>query len=136
MHPALTPTTTPETEVVRLGKAAKFPVAARRGTPKRSAASAWEAWEAGGPTTSGTEFFESVSSWTEGTAAQLLRQPWPAGAKRPTLSEVQARLRHNLGLAAHGEHASYPEALELARRGVIEELRGARRPASLTALEP
>jgi hypothetical protein len=130
MHPAAAPSISlAGTELVRLDQTAQPSVPSRRGTPKRSAASAWVAWEAGGPASSGAEFFESVSSWTEGTAAQLLRQPWPSGTNRPTSLEVQARLRHNLGLAAHGDHASYPEALELARRGVIEELRGARCPA-------
>jgi hypothetical protein len=119
-----------ETEVVSLHPAAKPHAAGRRGTPKRSAASAWDAWGADGPKASGQEFFESVSSWTEGTAAQLLRQPWPVGTKRPTLTQVEERLRHNLGVAAHVGHATYAEGLELARHGVIEELRGARRSAS------
>jgi hypothetical protein len=131
MQPATIPTVAPdETELVRLGATAKPSAAGRRGTPKRSAASAWEAWGANGPKSSGTEFFESVASWTEGTAAQLLRQPWPTGTKRPTLSQVEERLRHNLGVAVHGGHVTYPEGLELARHGVIEELRGARRAAS------
>jgi hypothetical protein len=103
---------------------------------KVSAGSAWAAWEANGPTSSGSQFLQSVSNWTEGTAAQLLRQRWPAGAKRPTSTEVQQRLRHKLGVAAHGGDATYLEALGLARRGVIQELRRERRPASKTVIEP
>ena len=89
--------------------------------------SAWAAWEANESAASGTEFLQHVSSWTEGTAAQLLRQPWPASAARPSSFDVQERLRHHLNVAAHGRHVTYLEALEFARRGVIRELRSARR---------
>jgi hypothetical protein len=92
-----------------------------------SVVSAWAAWEASDAATSGLTFLQSVSSWTEGTAAQLLRQRWPAEVKRPTASEVQDRLRHNLGLAARGGHSNYVEALDWARRRVIEELRATQR---------
>ena len=50
--------------------------------------------------------------------------------------EVQERLCQHLETAAHGEHVSYLEALEQARRIVIDELRTARRPDALTGIEP
>jgi hypothetical protein len=62
----------------------------------------------------------------EGTAAQLLRARWQAGVKRPTSTEVQERLRHHLGIVAQAGNVTYLEALEMARHGVIEEIRGAR----------
>jgi predicted transcriptional regulator len=97
---------------------------------KGSAASAWAAWEETESASCRSEFLRYVSSWTEGTAAQLLRQSWPASAVRPSAMEVQERLCRYLEAAARGEHVSYLEALEQARRGVIEELRSARRPAA------
>ena len=101
---------------------------------KGSAASAWAAWEATESASCRSEFLRYVSSWTEGTAAQLLRQPWPASAVRPSAMQVQERLCQYLEAAARGEHVSYLEALEQARHGVIEELRSARRPAAETDL--
>jgi hypothetical protein len=85
---------------------------------------AWAAWEADAAVSSGAEFLRNVLSWTEGTAAQLLRRRWPAGTKRPTSLEVQERLRHHLALAARGGHSTYLEALQLARGRVIGELSG------------
>jgi hypothetical protein len=61
----------------------------------------------------------------EGTAAQLLRARWGAGVTRLTSAEVQERLRHHLAIVAHGGNVTYLEALELARAGVIEEIRQA-----------
>ena len=100
---------------------------ARRPSPaKMSVESAWAAWQANCAGSSGGEFLRGVSSWTEGTAAQLLRQRWPAGVERPTSGEVEERLRQFLGLAASGGHSTYLDALAWARRGVIEELGRAR----------
>jgi len=101
---------------------------------KGSAASAWAAWEADESASCRSEFLRYVSSWTEGTAAQLLRQPWPASAVRPSAMQVQELLCQYLEAAARGEHVTYLDALEQARRGVIEELRSARRPAAETDL--
>ena len=103
--------------------------ARRSSHPKMSVESAWAAWQASGGGSPGSDFLRGVLSWTEGTAAQLLRQAWPAGAKRPTSAEVEERLRHNLELAAHGVHSTYVDGLARARRGVIEELGRARRSA-------
>ena len=100
-----------------------------RSHPKARAQSAWAAWIAGGPAASGAEFFLSVASWTEGTAAQLLRQPWPALSKRPTSAEVEERLRHHLKVVVHAEPTTYLDGLGLARTSVIEELRSARQKA-------
>ena len=90
--------------------------------PKKSVESAWSTWQANAAS-SGSEFLQRVSSWTEGTAAQLLRPLWPAGVKRPTSAEIEERLRHNLRLAARRTHSTYLEALEWARHSVIVELR-------------
>jgi hypothetical protein len=102
---------------------------AHRPPPKKRADAAWALWKADGSASSGAEFLRSVSSWTEGTTAQLLRPQWPAAVRRPTSPEVQERLRHHLGLAVRGEHATYRDALGWARDAVIEELREARSPA-------
>lgn len=91
--------------------------------PKMSVGSAWAAWESEGSADAGSEFLGRVASWMEGTAAQLLRGRWWPGAKRPTSAEVQERLRHHLGLVADAGNVTYLEALELARRGVVEEIR-------------
>jgi hypothetical protein len=99
--------------------------ARRPSPPKLTVVAAWAAWEADGALSSGAEFLHDVLSWTEGTAAQLLRRRWPAGTKRPTSLQVQERLRHHLGLAARAGHSSYLEALESARGRVSEELRQA-----------
>jgi hypothetical protein len=64
-----------------------------------------------------------MSAWLEGTSAQLLRLKWPL-EKRPTSTQVQERLRHHLSVVATNGQANYLEALALARRSVIEELRG------------
>ena len=113
---------------------------ASTGSPKSrskgSAATAWAAWEATESASCRSEFLRYVSSWTEGTAAQLLRQPWPAWAVRPSAMEVQERLCQHLEAAAHGEHVSYLEALEQARSRVIDEMRKARRPDADTDIEP
>jgi hypothetical protein len=89
--------------------------------PKKGPAAAWEAWTADGSPSAGIVFVESVSSWVQGTAAQLLRARWPTGVERPTASEVEERLCHHLGVAAGRPLATYLEALEWARRAVIEE---------------
>ena len=106
------------------------PARSPKSRTKASAASAWAAWEATESASCRSEFLRYVSSWTEGTAAQLLRQSWPASAVRPSALEVQERLCQYLEAAARGGHVSYLEALEQARRGVIEELRSARRPTA------
>jgi len=93
----------------------------------------WQATRAAG---AGAEFLTSIASWTEGTAAQLLRQRWPAGVKRPSASDIQDRLRHSLELAAGGATSTYPEALEWARRNVIRELRKAQGLPPLPNPEP
>ena len=106
----------------------KTSLTSRRGShPNISAVSSWAKWEANGPLSSGNEFLESVSSWLEGTTAQLLRQAWPSGTRRPTSIEVRELLDHHLGIvAAQDGHVPYIEALALARSGVIEDLRRAR----------
>ena len=97
-------------------------------TPKKGPAAAWAAWTADGAPSSGTEFLESITSWMEGTAAQLLRPLWPAAVERPTAADVQQRLSHHLEGAARRGGSTYLEALEHARGAVIEELREARGP--------
>jgi len=85
------------------------------------ASAAWNAWTTSGSPEAAAEFFDRVRSWTDGTAAQLIR-----GAPRlrscPTRDEVAARLRHELGLLAGGEPVTYLVALGLARRNVIAGL--------------
>ena len=93
---------------------------------KLSVMAAWSAWQADDATESSAAFLVSVSSWTEGTAAQLLRRRWPAGVKRPTAPEVQERLRHHLARAARQGPSTYLEALESARAAVSKELRQAK----------
>jgi hypothetical protein len=101
--------------------------AARKPSPPRKGpAAAWAAWTTDGAPSSGIEFLEGITSWTEGTAAQLLRPQWPAAVNRPTACDVQQRLSHHLGMAARSGGSTYLEALEQARRAVIEELRRAR----------
>jgi hypothetical protein len=117
------------TQVAPAPDGAKPARAPGRSHPKARAQSAWAAWIAGGPASSGAEFFSSVASWTEGTAAQLLRQPWPALSKRPTSAEVEERLRHHLKVVVHAEPTTYLDGLGLARTSVIEELRSARQKA-------
>jgi hypothetical protein len=98
----------------------------KRPRPTKGVGSAWTAWKTDGVAAARSKFLESVSSWTEGTAAQLLRPPWPAQTERPTSLAVEERLREMLGLAVGDEHSNYRDALDWARRAVIEELRQAR----------
>jgi hypothetical protein len=99
---------------------------AQRSHPRKNSRDAWTAWLEDESSSSAADFLESVSSWTEGTAAQLLRPRWPGGTNRPTSTDVEARLRHNLELAARGGEANYVDALAWARLRVLEELRAAR----------
>jgi hypothetical protein len=89
-----------------------------------SVGAAWTAWAADGSSSAASEFLERVSSWIEGTSAQLLRARWRPGTQRPTSAELEGRLRHHLEVVAQTGLATYPEALELARRGLIEEIAG------------
>ena len=91
---------------------------------KMSVGAAWTAWAADGSSSAGSEFLERVSSWVEGTSAQLLRARWRPGTQRPTSAELEGRLRHHLVVLAQTGLATYPEALELARHGLIEEIAG------------
>jgi hypothetical protein len=102
------------------------PKARKPSAPRKGPATAWAAWTTDGAPSSGIEFLESITSWTEGTAAQLLRPQWPAEVNRPTAFDVQRRLSHHLEMAARRGGSTYLEALEQARRAVIEELRQAR----------
>lgn len=102
-------------------------VVRRKPSPvKRGPAAAWAAWAAGTGPADGSEFFASVASWTEGTAAQLLRPQWPARVARPTAKAIEERLCHRLEAVLRQHDSTYLEALELARQAVIEELRDAR----------
>ena len=94
---------------------------ARASTSKRTAPEAWADWRATGSAASATVFCEAVSSWIEGASAQLGRPAWPTGGVRPTSTEVQARVRHELGLVVT-EEADYVKALEAARRHVERQL--------------
>ena len=94
---------------------------ARASSSKRSAPEAWADWRATGSAASATVFCEAVSSWIEGASAQLGRPAWPTGGVRPTSTEVQARVRHELGLVVT-EEADYIKALEAARRHVERQL--------------
>jgi hypothetical protein len=96
------------------------------GPPKMTVAACWAAWEEDGSASSGSEFLQRVASWIEGTAAQMLRDQWRTGTKRPSSTELQERLRHHLALVAHDGQATYLQALELARHAVLEEIRRAR----------
>jgi hypothetical protein len=96
---------------------------------KMSVGAAWTAWAADGSSTTGSEFLERVSSWIEGTSAQLLRARWRPGTQRPTSAELEGRLRHHLEVVAETGLATYPEALELARQGLIEEIAGGAVPS-------
>jgi len=110
-----------ETEIVtaRPSSSAKTPVLAS--VPKKSAREAWADWRATGSSASAEVFCESVSSWIDGASAQLGRPAWPTGGVRPTSMEVQARLRHGLGLVV-AEEPDYIKALEAARRHVERQL--------------
>ena len=96
----------------------------RNGPGKMDVRAAWNTWTAGGSPNAGAEFLERVGAWTEGTAAQLARESRRFCSEPLSRDEVAGRLRHHLGLVAGGEPVTYVEALELARREVIEELRG------------
>jgi hypothetical protein len=98
----------------------------RNGPAKMDVRTAWNTWTTSGSPEAAAEFLERVGAWTDGTAAQLTRG---GRGERPLLTreEVVDRLRHHLEVLASGEPVTYAEALELARKEVIEELR--RRPA-------
>ena len=96
------------------------PPSARASSPRRSASEAWADLRTTGSAASATSFCQSVSSWIEGASAQLGRQQWPIGAKRPGIMEVQAQLRQALALVT--DEADYVKALELARRHVALQL--------------
>jgi hypothetical protein len=81
-----------------------------------------------GSSSAGSEFLERVSSWIQGTSGQLLRARWQPGIHRPTSAELEGRLRHHLGVLAQTGVATYPEALELARHALIEEINGGLTP--------
>jgi hypothetical protein len=93
-----------------------------------SVGAAWAAWATNGSATDGSEFLERVSAWSQGTTAQLLRARWRPGTPRPSSAELEGRLRHHLEVVAQAG-ASYPEALDLARQGLIEEIAGGEFPA-------
>ena len=88
-----------------------------------SVGAAWTAWAADASSPAGPEFLGRVAAWIEGTAAQLLRARWP-GTDRPTSADLEGRLRHHLEAVAQAGIATYPEALELARQGLIDEIAG------------
>lgn len=94
-----------------------------RASHPREARATWGKWRAERSATSAAAFCESVSSWIEGTAAQLLRPQWRSSADRPSTAAVEMRLRHHLALDACADEPEYPDALALARRQVSEELR-------------
>jgi hypothetical protein len=100
--------------------------AARPTRPKPSPGAAWTAWQTERTDSARDEFLPNVASWSQGTAAQLLRPAWPTTSSRPTVSAVEDRLQHHLTIAAHGPESTYMDALEVARRAVAGELRTAR----------
>ena len=60
--------------------------------PKQTSVSAaWAAWVADGSSSAGSHFLQRISSWIEGTSAQLLRARWP-DTERPTSAELEERL--------------------------------------------
>jgi len=97
-----------------------------RGSPLKqtNVSAVWTAWAADASSSAGSEFLDRVSSWIEGTSAQLLRARWRPGTKRATSAELEGRLRHHLAVVAQAGTATYPEALEQARQGLIEEIAG------------
>jgi hypothetical protein len=101
-------------------------VMSRDSSPKLDAPAAWKAWTTSGSPEAAAQFLDRVRSWTDGTAAQLSRGAAHYFPCRPTRDEIAARLRHELGLLAGGEPVAYLVALDLARRNVIEDLRGSR----------
>jgi hypothetical protein len=98
----------------------------RPSRPKPSPGAAWTAWQTEQTAAARDEFLPNVTSWSQGTAAQLLRPAWPSDSSRPTVTDVEERLQHHLGVAAAGPESTYLDALELARRAVASELRAAR----------
>ncbi|MEW6471308.1 MAG: hypothetical protein AB1679_03470 [Actinomycetota bacterium] len=84
---------------------------------------AWNTWTESGSPNAAAEFLDRVGAWTEGTAAQLTREARRLSPSPMSRDEVADRLRHHLGVVAGGEPVTYVEALERARREVIEELR-------------
>ena len=70
-----------------------------------------------------------MTSWLEGTSAQLVRPLWPTGGVRPSLADVQVRLRRGLGVVLTQE-PDYVEALAAARLIVVNELVRARARAA------
>lgn len=93
-----------------------------------SVGAAWTAWAAEGSSSAGLEFLQRVASWIEGTSAQLLRAKWHPGIERPSAADLEERLRHHLEVVAQAGQATYPEALELARQGLIDEIAGGADP--------
>jgi len=104
-------------------KARKLRVRPSRASHPRVARDAWAEWRAQRSAASAADFCAIVSSWIEGTAAQLLRPRWPSSAQPPSAAAVEMRLRHHLALDACADEAEYPKALALARRQVVEDLR-------------
>ena len=96
----------------------------RNGPAKMDARTAWNTWTESGSPHAAAEFLERIGPWTEGTAAQLSREARRFSTVPLSRDEVADRLRHHLEVVAGGEPVTYVEALELARQGVIEELRG------------
>jgi hypothetical protein len=99
--------------------------------PKTSASEAWANWRTTRTAASGAHFCFCVGAWTQGTAAQLLRPPWPMGSLRPSQTDVEERLRHDLELVVDVE-PDYIEALAAARRHVLEQLGKARQSTTAT----
>ena len=97
----------------------------RRTSSKDRAGDAWALWRSTGSEASAAQFYTSISSWTQGTAAQLLRPLWPVGVPRPTSIEVESRLRDKLKFALPAQ-SDYLGALRIARDEVVEELQHAR----------
>jgi len=90
---------------------------------KMDVRTAWNTWAESGSQTAADEFLERVGPWTDGTAAQLSREARRFFPSPVSCDEVADRLRHHLGLVAEGDPVTYVEALDRARREVIEELR-------------
>lgn len=94
-----------------------------KGPGKMDVRTAWNTWTEGGSPSAAAEFLDRVGAWTEGTAAQLSREARHLCPSPVSRDEVADMLRRHLEVVAGGEPVSYVEALELARREVIEELR-------------
>ena len=100
-------------------------VAPSHRAPKRSAREAWKSWRATGSEGDAIDFYESIVPWLEGTSAQLARPLWPSGGVRPSLAEIEVRLREALAIVLANE-ADYIEALDAARHRVANQLRNER----------